>query len=610
MKKIIAIIVVGIFVLSGLGAVAMSSDDVKPVLETTNNQIEMNSVSLKDYTHANIDNTRATHTVLGEYGTATWCGYCKYAHGALKALYKGEWHDFYYVSLVDDKNTHAADRIDDLGLTGFPTVFWDGGYDTDVGSGSIPGAMATYNTSINNCGTRTVADIDVIISVSWIGSATMSITVTVENNEGSQYNGYLRCYVTEIASSFGWTDTAGYLYTFPFLDYAFDQGITVNAGSSWSDTVTWDGASHNNGMGTNYGSITKDNTFIIASVFATSGGYVDETAGKRVGSNRAPNTPNSPNPSNGATNINLNPTLSWIGGDPDWFDDIYYDVYFEEGDSTPDVLVSNNQPGTSYDPETLDFDSTYYWKIVSQDEHGLTTNGPVWQFTTRGNDAPLIPSNPDPADGETDVNVNANLEWSGGDPDGDSVVYDVFFEAGNPDPSVLVSDDQSSTTYDPGIMDALTTYYWKIVSEDEFGEVTTGPIWSFTTTAGNNPPETPTIDGPTSGNAGTSYDYDFCTTDPDGDEVYYCVNWDDGTGEVCLGPYPSGVCITESHTWDEEGTYIVEVKARDIHDAESDWASLEVVMPVNQNTNYSPFLLLLQKIIQRFPILEQLLTAI
>jgi len=410
MKKIIATIVVGIFVLSGLGAVAMSSDDVKPVLETTNNEIEMNDVSPKDYTDTNFDNTRATHTVLGEQCTATWCSWCKYAHGALKALYKGGWHDFYYIGLVDDKNTHAADRIDELGITGFPTVHWDGGYDTDVGSGSIPGAMATYNSSINSCGTRTVADIDVSISVSWMGSATMSITVTVDNNEGSQYNGYLRCYVTEIESSFGWIDSGGQLYTFPFLEYAFDQGITVNAGSTWSDTVTWDGALYNNGMGTNYGTITEDNTFIIASVFDTTSGYVDETAGKRVGNNRAPNTPSSPNPSSGATSINLNPTLSWTGGDPDWFDNVYYDVYFEEGDSSPDVLVSNNQPGTSYNPGTLDFDSTYYWKIVSQDEHGLTKNGPVWQFTTRGNDAPLIPSNPDPADGETDVNVNANLE--------------------------------------------------------------------------------------------------------------------------------------------------------------------------------------------------------
>ena len=79
-----------------------------------------------------------THTVLGEFGTATWCGYCRYAHGALKALYKGGWHDFYYISLVDDKNIHAEERIDDHGITGFPTVYWDGDFLRNVGAGSVP----------------------------------------------------------------------------------------------------------------------------------------------------------------------------------------------------------------------------------------------------------------------------------------------------------------------------------------------------------------------------------------------------------------------------------------------------------------------------------------
>ena len=31
----------------------------------------------------------ATHTPLAEFGTATWCGYCKYAHAALKNVYAG-----------------------------------------------------------------------------------------------------------------------------------------------------------------------------------------------------------------------------------------------------------------------------------------------------------------------------------------------------------------------------------------------------------------------------------------------------------------------------------------------------------------------------------------
>ncbi len=147
MKRLIPIFVVGILLSTAFGAVAQHSD-------------------IKSQ-----ENNFATHTIFGEYGTATWCGYCKYAHGALKALYKGGWHDFYYVSLVDDKNTHADDReTHQLGLTGFPTVFWDGKYRTNVGASSIPSAMATYNSSIIACGARTVANIDLTISATWLGS--------------------------------------------------------------------------------------------------------------------------------------------------------------------------------------------------------------------------------------------------------------------------------------------------------------------------------------------------------------------------------------------------------------------------------------------------------
>ena len=582
MKNIIAICIAGLFIMSAFGAVARPGD-VK-----------------------NQGKNLATHTIIGEYSTATWCGYCKYAHGALKALYKGGWHDFYYVSLVDDKNTHADARNTQLGVTGFPTVSWDGKYRTNVGAGSIPSAMASYNSSLIACGTRTVPDIDLSIIANWLGSATMSITVTVRNNQASAYSGYLRCYVTEISSSMGWYDTAGQLYTFPFLDYAFDQAISVTASGTWSNTVTWNGALFNDGFGHTFAGITQDNTFIVAAVFASSGGFVDETAGYRIGNNRPPNTPSIPNPTNGATNVQLNPTLSWQGNDPDWFDDVYYDVYFEKDDVTPDVLVSDDQTGLTYIPGTLDMESTYYWQIVAHDEYGLIATGPIWQFTTRGNDPPNTPKNPNPANGTTNVPINKVLSWTGGDPDGDTVKYSVYFGTTNP-PS-KVTTNQSSTSYNPGTMSANATYYWKIVAWDSFAASTIGPLWHFTTAvATNNAPNTPTLTGPPKGKVGVEYTYNVTGTDSDLDQVSYYVDWGDSTNTGWLGPYASGYNLSVDHTWTTKGSYTIKAKVRDEHGLESDWKALDVTMPTKFGIINSSFLdWLFEQFPNAFPILRHL----
>ena len=37
----------------------------------------------------------------------------------------------------------------------------------------------------------------------------------------------------------------------------------------------------------------------------------------------------------------------------------------------------------------------------------------------------------------------------------------------------------------------------------------------------NNPPEIPNIDGPAKGKAGTEYEYQLCSSDPDGDKLSY-----------------------------------------------------------------------------------------
>jgi len=101
----------------------------------------------------------------------------------------------------------------------------------------------------------------------------------------------------------------------------------------------------------------------------------------------------------------------------------------------------------------------------------------------------------------------------------------------------------------------------------------------------SNPPVPPTITGPTLGGIDTSYTYNIAATDPDGDPVFYFIDWGDNTSSRWLGPYPSGVSATASHAWSSPGTYMVRGRARDIYHATSNWS---VPLPVVILNNHPP----------------------
>jgi hypothetical protein len=289
--------------------------------------------------------------------------------------------------------------------------------------------------------------------------------------------------------------------------------------------------------------------------------------------NRAPYTPSNPNPENHATNVPTTADLSWVGGDPDPGDVVTYDVYFGTSGSPPKVV--SNQSGTSYNPGTMAYNTKYYWRIVAWDDHGASTTGPIWDFTTCVNDAPYVPSNPNPANGTTDVSVNAVLSWVGGDPNpGDVVTYDVYFGTVSPPPQVVLG--QSGTTYDPGVMQSLTTYYWRIVAWDDHGASTEGPIWYFTTVyVPNNPPYTPYDPIPSNHATGVSVNTALSWTGGDPDP------YDTVTYNVYFGTTspPPKVVDNQSATTYSPGTlnygtkYYWRIQAWDNHGA---WSSSSI----------------------------------
>jgi len=122
----------------------------------------------------------------------------------------------------------------------------------------------------------------------------------------------------------------------------------------------------------------------------------------------------------------------------------------------------------------------------------------------------------------------------------------------------------------------------------------------------NNPPNIPTIDGPTNGIIDTPLTYTFNSVDPDGDEIHYYVLWDDGYVENWEGPFASGEDFVIDHTYKKEDTFTIEAKARYHLGLESGVATLEITIPRNRAT-YEPILLrIIERFPNAFPILKQL----
>jgi hypothetical protein len=85
-------------------------------------------------------------------------------------------------------------------------------------------------------------------------------------------------------------------------------------------------------------------------------------------------------------------------------------------------------------------------------------------------------------------------------------------------------------------------------------------------------PFPPEINGSTQGDVGRQIDFTFVTTDPGNSNLFYWVEWGDGSHQEWFGPCGSGVPVILSHTWSEKGNYSIIAKAKNVIGAESDWS--------------------------------------
>jgi PKD repeat protein len=181
------------------------------------------------------------------------------------------------------------------------------------------------------------------------------------------------------------------------------------------------------------------------------------------------------------------------------------------------------------------------------------------------------------------------------DPDGEIVAYDWDFGDGN-----------TGTGLNPShIYNEIGVYTVILTVEDDDGFTDNDTTTATITDYQNNPPNKPTITGPSKGKPGEEYTYYAVTTDPDGENVSYLFNWGNNITSFIMGPYPSGVECNASTIWFDEGTFNVTVKAIDVYGAESEWSDpLVVSMP---KTKAKTIDIILLRILENYPLLYKIL---
>ena len=194
------------------------------------------------------------HFVLVEEATATWCENCPTVADILHEMYESNQYNFYYVSLVEDKNSKAHDRCEqDYNIWGYPTVYIDGGYEVIVGDQD----KSVFEEKISYAQNRDVPAISLEISAELDDATNQSaITITLDNYESETYTGVLRVYLTEKIS---WPNYDGEAYHFGFIDYIIEDE-EVSIGSDGQKIIT---QSYDTSM------LDVDNLMIIAAIFNT-----------------------------------------------------------------------------------------------------------------------------------------------------------------------------------------------------------------------------------------------------------------------------------------------------------------------------------------------------
>ena len=252
-------------------------------------------------------------------------------------------------------------------------------------------------------------------------------------------------------------------------------------------------------------------------------------------------------------------------------------------------------------------DLWYYTKYETFQWGALWGNPGLTMGEVITSDPPETPNAPDGPD-EWIINVDCAFEAVTTEPDGEDVYYQFNWGDGK------ISDWLGP--YPPGqtiqadhVWSALGDYEILVHAKDTWGSKSNWSEPKILSIVEDEPPERPEIAGSKIVFAGREYKFAFTSTDPEGHDVYYKVDWDDGEGTDWQGPYSSGESMVLDHAWATKGEYFIKAWAKDALGKESSqgWLKINVMKTRTRNIQ---LINLLARLLETRPILARILDLI
>lgn len=177
-------------------------------------------------------------------------------------------------------------------------------------------------------------------------------------------------------------------------------------------------------------------------------------------------------PANNALNVDINPALNWNSV----ANATEYTLQYSINDDLTDA-VSFTTSNLSQSISSLNYETSYYWRVKATNNDTESEWSEIWKFTTRSDalDAPTLSS---PANNSQNISRSPTLSWNSVN---DATSYNLHYSTSSNFSTYTQVTGITNTSQQISGLSKRTTYYWRVNAKNDNTTSAWSATWQFKT---------------------------------------------------------------------------------------------------------------------------------